>query len=274
METALLRINENDIAENMLVVFGEDPLKVKKSLEKKGYAVNDVSHSREFHTFYAKSKSDEFPFIVAGLGSASVECVLSELAMLNGQSNPGSSINLVLGGTCGASPNHYKIGDAVPIAEGLVNNSGSYSFYSSGRKKVFRPSSDLFTLTTKLFSELEGREPKGHRMTSSDAFYGFGCLLDGTKPFYSGAKLEGGQMPAGFVNFERLYQSRKPYLIDMETAFFYAFCNRLSGLKGVAIKGVSNYVPFDPSNYIGDEDKALNSSLDKCVKVISYLNKR
>ncbi len=254
----------------MLVVFGEDPGKVQRTLEDRGYTISDVSHSREFHSLLAEGKT-KFPVVIAGLGSASVECVLSELSILRDHRGM-KYINLVHAGTCGSSPD-YKIGQPVVVDKAQLNNEGAQSFYTADKTYAY-PSKALMEEAKKL------KIPRG-TIISSDAFYGYGCLLaeQGGKevPVYSGPKLRSTNPPPGFLRFREVYnrflEHKEPYLVDMETAFLYSLSGQMKGVESVSIKGVSNHIPFNPSNYIGDEDKALGSSLEQAVRLLEHLNK-
>ncbi|MBN2457954.1 hypothetical protein JXB31_02375 [Candidatus Woesearchaeota archaeon] len=279
-KSTLLGLSINDIADDMLIVFGEDATKVQNRLIRLGYDIENINSSREFHTFNASNKDYSFPLIVAGLGSASVECVLSEIGMKRqervDQLTAGMKeaeaekidndykINLYLAGTCGASKD-YTLGETVILTMGRINNNGSSWFYQSGRKRLFGPSAGLLKKAN------EDLGMKVGNIFSSDAFYGFGCILKDNQLEYSGAPLNAEDTKhKGFEKFKELYNSKEPYLIDMETAVFYMLCQRLKGLEGIAIKGVSNFVPFDVDNAIthSNERLALESSIDSCVKLI------
>ncbi|MEA1927591.1 MAG: hypothetical protein U9N73_05245 [Candidatus Auribacterota bacterium] len=60
----------------------------------------------------------------------------------------------------------------------------------------------------------------------------------------------------------------------METAYFYAICQAFQGVRGIAIRVVSNHVPFDPDDRIPEEAKALVSAVERGVELISQRLRR
>jgi uridine phosphorylase len=225
MKTALLKLDKE--YEKILVVFGEDKDKVAKLLN-----AEHKSSNREFHLY----EKDNILVIVAGLGSASVEAVMNEIAFTSKDSK------VVLAGTCGASKD-FELGEPYAISKGTMQNLGSWVYY--GDKKTAAP-----TMKTDM---------KTAEIISTDAFYGFGCNKNGP------ASATKNPSPKGYRDFKKLLS--KPFLIDMETAFFYAFLEEFN-LTGISIKAASNYIPFE-SDIIGKEDIALEKSLKEAVRILA-----
>lgn len=257
MRSTILKIKKNDLKDNILLVFGEDASKVLAVLNKQGIDAKELSYSREFYVYDTLN----FSLVIAGLGSASVECALSDIAIVR----EGYETNIILAGSAGVSRD-FKIGETFILEEGFINNNGSVDYYGDNEERVYEPNSFL----KEHASSLDIRKEK---IISSDAFYGFGSISKGDKLLYSGAILNNKDDAVGFRRFKELYESEKSYVIDMEVAFFYALCSKFKGLRGLAIKAASNYVPFDVDSPISqkDEEKALSESIKHCVNVIDLL---
>jgi len=257
MKTAVLRLTEKHVTKVVMVVFGEDNMIIQKTLKDLGQRPSLRIQTREFSTYLVANNSGTFTLISAGLGSASVEIVLAELSLHQ-------AAKVVLAGSCGAS-SHFRLGEPLLLTEAKMVNRGSLEYYLRGKSGLSRPS----PLLVRVAKELCLQEA---RIVSSDAFYGFGCLLDSQgKPVYAGPKLKDSR-PPGYVKFKRMYESKKRYLVDMETAFFYGLCATF-GLEGVAIKSPSNHIPFHPKRFISQETKAVHSSVAKAIELISLLTR-
>lgn len=134
-------------------------------------------------------------------------------------------------------------------------------------KKEFSPSPVLLEAAQPL-----GLEPNPSLLISSDAFYGFGGVLNNDKMLsYNGPPTDTGFPPPGFEAFKDLYNSGQPFLLDMETAFFYGICDSWNQVEGIAIRAISNYIPFDPDDPMPEEEKALEASLLKAVELMELL---
>jgi uridine phosphorylase len=255
MKTTVLQLAEEDVTEVVMVVFGEDNTKIQETLKSVDQEPFLTRHTREFNTYRVAGDSNEFTLIVAGLGSASVEIVLAELSFLNVD-------KVVLAGSCGASSN-YKLGEPLLLTGARMINFGSAGYYLKEKPQLSMPSFFLIDIAKKL-------DLQEAQIVSCDAFYGFGCLLNNEgEPVYAGPGFDN-QQPPGYLEFKEMYESKRPYLVDMETAFFYALC-RCFGLDGIAIKSPSNHIPFNPKRFISQEEEAVRSSITKTIKLISLL---
>jgi hypothetical protein len=74
--------------------------------------------------------------------------------------------------------------------------------------------------------------------------------------------------PIYVEKFRQLQQSGRPYLIDMETGYLYAFGSVFQNFRYCAVKGVSNYVPFDPGNVMAEGQKALRNSIKASLQLL------
>ncbi len=228
-----------------------------------GCALSEVARRRESTTYRVKRNSADFLIVMGGYGSSSIASALHELVISGCR-------RFVMAGTCGAS-SHHSLGKVYLIRRASVNpvggpgGMGFYLHFEPG--KEFSPSPVLLEAARPL-----GLEPNPSLLISSDAFYGFGGVLNQDKKLsYNGPPTATGLPPPGFEAFKELYESNQPFLLDMETAFFYGICDSWTGVKGIAIRAVSNYIPFDPEYPIPEEKKALEAALVKSVELVELL---
>ncbi len=249
MKTPILQVE--NLPSICLMISGEDFTLVKSILKEIGIEISKEHRAREFSVFHSLIESKEFSIVITGLGSASIELATQELLQ--------SGVDtIILAGTCGASKD-YKIGEPVFIESGAFER-GSPNYYKEfkGKKSCVHP--DFINSLPEL---------KRGSIISSDSFYAIGGILKEGKIIYLGAKTR--IEPIWVNKFRKLYNSKSSYLIDMETAFFYAFGEIFENFKFCAIKGVSNYVPFNPINIIKEERLALKNSISSSILLISEL---
>lgn len=55
----------------------------------------------------------------------------------------------------------------------------------------------------------------------------------------------------------------------METAFFYGLLRVWPDLEGIAVRAVSNHLPFDPEDPVPAEGTALRASLEKAAALLN-----
>ncbi len=262
MQSAIMKLKQEDLKKNILFVCGEHVPCVTDYLKSADYSVKELSIARQFYSYNISKDDKDFLLIVTAPGSACVEIVMSEIAMLKERDKDNTETNMILAGSCGASLN-YDIGEVYAINESKPGNQGCISFYSQESVEKTYPSQKLLDLSKELNIKQGGS-------ISSDALYGFGLMIKDEKPIFFGPPVK--DEPAGFLRFKELYESGEPYLIDMETAFFYDMGSRLN-IDCLALKSPSNYIPFDPKNPIEEQKEvdALNNSLEKCLEVLSKL---
>ncbi len=266
-KTVMLGLEKGDVDECVLPVFGEEAESVAAGLEAAGCALSPLGRRRGAAVFRAGREGTSFTVVVAGYGSAAVAGTMFELVSLGGRT-------FVLAGTCGAS-RHYPLGDTYLLTRAVINplgGPGGVGFSSAGKPgRDILPSPDLAGIA----SGMGLKSPGEGRVISQDSFYNFGCVLDeGGQPLYAGPAPANGQTPPGFRAFVELYQSGEPYLLDMETAFFYALCRTWKGVRGIAVKSVANHVPFDPDDPLPREKEALFSSLRTAVELLLRAQRR
>ena len=261
--TPLLGLLSSDISPVILLVFGEEAKTVIHILTYMGCALSEIARRRESTTYRVKRNSADFLIVMGGYGSSSIASALHELVILGGR-------RFVMAGTCGGS-SHHRLGEVYLINRASVNpvgGPGGMGFYRRVvPEKEFSPSPILLEAAQKL-----GLEPNPSLLISSDAFYGFGGVLNQDKKLsYNGPPTDIGVTPPGFESFKLLYNSGHPFLLDMETAFFYGICDSWNQVEGIAIRAVSNYIPFDPDDPIPEEEKALEASLVKSVELMEMI---
>ena len=69
----------------------------------------------------------------------------------------------------------------------------------------------------------------------------------------------------------RLHSFGSSYLIDMEVAYVYALAE-IFQMRAIAIKGVSNYIPFEMGNFISKEDKAMDNCMAASLQLLEGLS--
>jgi uridine phosphorylase len=259
----LLGILPTEIGSAILLIFGEESEAVIRVLADIGYQVREVARRRESITIRVKNKTADFVIVMGGYGSSSIASALHELVTLGGR-------RFVMAGTCGGSY-HHPLGEVYLIRKATVNpvgGSGGMGFY-----RRFEPGEEFFPSPVLLeAAQPLAIEPAPSLLISSDAFYGFGGVLNRDKKlYYNGPTMTDGSVPPGFEAFKELYQSNRPFLLDMETAFFYGICDRWNGVEGIAIRAISNHIPFDPEDPIPEEKNALEASLIKSVELAELL---
>lgn len=237
---------------------GEEPGKVREILESFGYGVNEISRRRDSRSIRAFRDRNSFPIIMAGYGSAAIASVLHELILVGGNT-------FILAGTCGASE-HYQPGETFIISRAVISlpgGPGGAGFYLKIKPgQEFRPDIELLEIARVINLEERG-------IISSDSFYGLGGVIDDAgKLIYAGPALKGDETPPGFKAFRELFSTGEPFLLDMETAYFYALCRTFRGVRGIAVRSVSNHVPFDPEDPIPEEENALKAAVGKAVELI------
>ncbi len=261
--TPLLGLIPSDIGSTILLIFGEETGRVLTAVSDIGCRTREVARRRESVSLRVKRKTAEFTVVMAGYGSASVASALHELATSGAR-------RFVLAGTCGGSSHHplgkvYLIGRAAFNPVGGPGGMGFYRRMEPGDE--FFPSPELLNAARPL-----GLDPAPSSLISSDTFHGFGGVLNRDKTLsYKAPPAKDGLPPPGFESFRKLYESGQPFLLDMETAFFYGICDSWNQVEGIAIRAVSNYIPFDPDDPIPEEGKALEASLVKAVELMELL---
>ncbi|MEA1927410.1 MAG: hypothetical protein U9N73_04335 [Candidatus Auribacterota bacterium] len=261
--TPLLGLFPSDIGPAILLVFGEESRTVINILTDLGCELSEVARRRESTTYRVKRNSADFLIVMGGYGSSSIASALHELVILGGR-------QFVMAGTCGGS-SHHRLGKVYLIKRASVNpvgGPGGMGFY-----RRFKPGEEFYPSPVLLeAAQLLGLEPASSLLISSDTFYGFGGVLNkDQKLYYNGPPADNGLHPPGFESFRKLYESGRPFLLDMETAFFYGICDSWVGVAGIAIRAVSNYIPFNPDDPIPEEDNALEASLIKSVEMMELL---
>jgi uridine phosphorylase len=262
-QTPLLGLLPADISPNILLIFGEEEGTVIRILSNIGYRISEIARRRESITIRATKKTVDFLIVMGGYGSSSITSAIHELVYLGAR-------RFVMAGTCGGS-SHHELGKVFLIKQATVNQvggAGGLGFYRKIKPgEEFFPSPELLKTARAL-----NLEPATSPLISSDAFYGFGGDLNVDKQLiYKRPPTDDGLPPPGFVSFKKLYESGEPFLLDMETAFFYGICDCWDGIEGIAIRSVSNYIPFDPDDLVPEEENALAASILKSVDLMEML---
>ncbi|HPJ72182.1 MAG TPA: hypothetical protein PK636_05835, partial [bacterium] len=254
--------------ETVLLVFGEERSAVAAALEADGFSLEERARRRESRTFRVSRPGLSFPAVLAGYGSASTAGALGELVRLGARA-------FVMAGTCGAS-RHYSLGRVYLLDRAAANPLGGLG--AAGYFSRAKPGEDFFPDPglAEIGRRLGLPSVAPGKIVSQDTFYGFGGVLDeqGELVDAGPAPVPGGGSPPGFEAFLRLYRGGKPYLLDMETAFFYALCSAWRGVRGVAVRGVSNHVPFPAGDYVTREKQALAASLRAAVEIVAAADGR
>ena len=261
--TPLLGLLPSDISPAILLVFGEETGTVISALTNTGCGIRKVARRRESTTYRVKRNSADFLIVMGGYGSSSIASALHELVTLGGR-------RFVMAGTCGAS-SHHRLGEVYLISRAAVNpvgGPGGMGFYRQFEPgEEFSPSPVLWEAARPL-----GLDSAPSVLISSDAFYGFGGVLNPDKElYYNGPPTEDGLPSPGFESFRKLYENDQPFLLDMETAYFYGICDSWNQVEGIAIRAVSNHIPFDLDDPIPEEEKALATSLLKSIELMELL---
>jgi uridine phosphorylase len=261
--TPLLGLLPSDISPVILLVFGEESGTVRRILTDMDCELSEVARRRESTTYRVKRGSADFLVVMGGYGSSSIASALHELVILGCR-------RFVMAGTCGGS-SHHSLGKVYLIKRASINpvgGSGGMGFYRQFKPgEEFSPSPMLLEAARPL-----RLEPNPSLLISSDAFYGFGGVLNQDKKLsYNGPPTDIGVTPPGFESFKELYKSGQPFLLDMETAFFYGICDSWNKVEGIAIRAVSNYIPFDPEDPIPEEENALEAALVESVELVELL---
>ena len=262
-QTPLLGLLSADISPNILLIFGEEEGTVIRILSNIGYRISEIARRRESITIRATKKTVDFLIVMGGYGSSSITSAIHELVYLGAR-------HFVMAGTCGGS-SHHKLGKVFLIKRATVNQvggAGGLGFYRMVKPgEEFFPSPELLETARAL-----NLEPATSPLISSDAFYGFGGDLNADKQLiYKSPPTYDGLPTPGFICFKTLYESGEPFLLDMETAFFYGICDAWNQVEGIAIRAVSNHIPFDPDDPIPEEDNALAAALIKSVELMELL---
>ena len=244
--TPLLGLTEEDVGDTVVLVLGEEAGKVTDSLKAIGCELIEISRRRESRTIRASRNKTSFPVVLGGYGSASATSTLHELIVLGAK-------NFIMAGTCGAS-RHFSPGEIFIISRAVFNPPGAAGgagyYLHSNPGQEFVPDPELLIISRSL-----NLETAGSAIISCDTFYGFGGIIDENGQLrYDGPALNEDNVTPGFQAFRDLLNRDDPFLLDMETAFFYALCQAFQGVKGIAIRGISNYVPFNPDDFIPEED--------------------
>jgi uridine phosphorylase len=245
-KSGLLGIEDN-LPRKCVLICGEDLAVITNVLKELNITYDLVLKKREFSIFVINYNKKKLTLAVTGLGSASIELILQELLQVD--------INVIgLAGTCGISK-HFELGEPIFINQASYEF-GSPDFYDDFKIKTFYPN-----------SKFKPGELKSAMGVSSDSFYAIGGVLEQNRIVYKGAKTK--KTPPAVLKFEKLYNSNEPYVIDMETAFFFAFQNIFKNFKCFCVRAGSNYVPFDPKDFIKDENTAVKNSLIEVLRIIN-----
>lgn len=258
-------LTSGEVEEKALLVCGDDGAEVIAAMEAAGALLFPVAKLRAFST-YAFSLSpdgaERFTLCIAGPGSANVEIALTELYHCGAR-------KFVLSGTCGALSSVITTGSVVIISEALRRDGASYH-YIPGADKI-PLSAKMLELAESVLNEA-GVVYGVAASVSTDSFYCMGASTgqDG-ELLYPGIPLkENFNPPEKFLELKKLIESSEKMVIEMESGAFYSICEASSGIRGyVAIKGVSNQVPFVGNEQVEHSGACLVSAISAAIKVLS-----
>lgn len=254
-------LEAGDVELKALLVCGEDAGDLETALSATGAEYEPVQKYREFRTYRAKAAGAGFTVCLTGLGSASVEVGLTELYMCGAR-------QFVHTGTCG-SLGGLIANNSVVLVDEAESHDGASFHYSPGES--LRPAGASCLHKAKHILEINGVEYITGRMISTDTFYCMGAARDASGGIARpGLPLKPGfDPPRKFLELKRMLDDKKPYLIDMEAAAFYAICPAVDDdIFFISIKGVANSVPFVPGEQVENTGASLRKAIEAALCVL------
>lgn len=249
------------LASLALMVCGESHADVFETTDRilSHWSVETVSWG--FREFFIRSYSlggRSMTVMVGGLGSASVEVLLQE-AVQSGVKR------VLLSGSCASLKPALAVGDLI-VPETAILRPGAFSEYDSRWQEA--KGHTEFRNRLLEYLHWRGIEAKTGKMISTDAFYALGGARDAEgRAVYAGADLRDNYLPEGLDL--ALRNPLQAEALDMECASFFALASLMTGVEAIALKCVSNPIPWDESFDEGAIKDHLETALRTALEFLA-----
>ncbi|MFC1474600.1 hypothetical protein ACFLQK_01025 [bacterium] len=258
-------LTEKEVERKTLLVCGEDKRDVLSALDGMGVEYEPVKEFREFRAYRLAGGSEDMTLCITGLGSASVEILLTELFFCGARA-------FALAGTCGSLSPEFPVGTLV-LASGAERHDGA-SFHYNADPGPAEADPEFLAIAENLLAGTGVAFKKG-RMISTDTFYCMGARTgENGSPEYTGIPLKPEfHPPPAFSALKEIIEKKIPFAIDMETATFYALCSYMKEkVFNIAVKSVANMVPFAGGEQVENTRDALAGAVRAALCILEEID--